>query len=62
MLTYSPEPTIRKSLPSSLLFENVTEALGKVPIVQLNKIHPSCQHHHLYLKLESFDILPTLKG
>lgn len=53
MLTYSPEPNLRNSLSSSLLFENVTAALGKVPIVRLNKIHSSCQHHHLYLKLES---------
>jgi cysteine synthase A len=53
MLTYSQNPTPKNSLSSSLLFANVTEALGKVPIVRLNKIHPYCQHHHLYLKLES---------
>ena len=53
MLTYSPEPTFKTSLPSSLLLKTVTEALGNVPIVRLNRIHPICQHHHLYLKLES---------
>ena len=44
MLAYSPKPT---------LCATVTEALGKVPIVRLNRLHPSCQKHHLYLKLES---------
>ena len=53
MLTYSPEPTLRTSLSKSPLFATVTEALGNVPIVRLNRIHPSCQDHHLYLKLES---------
>lgn len=53
MLIYSPEPTLSNGLPTSSLLTNVTEALGQVPIVQLNKIHPICQHHHLYLKLES---------
>ncbi len=37
----------------SPLFQDVTEALGKVPIVRLNQIHPLCQQHHIYLKLES---------
>lgn len=37
----------------SQLFPNVTEALGGVPIVRLNQIHPVCQQHNLYLKLES---------
>ncbi|WP_071188513.1 cysteine synthase family protein [Trichormus sp. NMC-1] len=53
MVTYSPELTLSTSLLKSPLFQTVTEALGKVPIVRLNRIHPSCQHHHLYLKLES---------
>ncbi|MFM7405855.1 MAG: cysteine synthase family protein [Cuspidothrix sp.] len=53
MVTYSPAPILRNSLSSSLLFKNVTAALGKVPIVRVNKIHSSCQHHDLYLKLES---------
>lgn len=53
MLTYSPEPTLRTSLSKSPLFATVTEALGNVPIVRLNRIHASCQDHHLYLKLES---------
>jgi len=53
MVTYSPESTLKTSLPTSPLFATVTDALGKVPIVRLNRIHPSCQHHHLYLKLES---------
>jgi cysteine synthase len=37
----------------SPLFEDVTQALGMVPIVRLNKISPLCQHHDIYLKLES---------
>ena len=53
MLTYSPNPTFRTNLPKSPLLATVTDALGKVPIVRLNRIHPSCQQHHLYLKLES---------
>ncbi|OBQ18256.1 hypothetical protein [Anabaena sp. AL93] len=51
MLTYSPNPTFRTNLPKSPLLATVTDALGKVPIVRLNRIHPSCQQHHLYLKL-----------
>jgi cysteine synthase A len=43
--TYEPQ--------SSQLFTDVTQALGKVPIVRLNQLHPLCQYHHIYLKLES---------
>ncbi|HBC41798.1 MAG TPA: cysteine synthase [Pseudanabaena sp.] len=35
------------------LCHDVTEALGKVPLVRLNQIHPLCAEHNLYLKLES---------
>jgi len=35
------------------LYADVTEALGKVPLVRLNQIHPLCTKHYLYLKLES---------
>jgi 2,3-diaminopropionate biosynthesis protein SbnA len=35
------------------LCADVTEALGKVPLVRLNQIHPLCAEHNLYLKLES---------
>jgi cysteine synthase len=35
------------------LFADVTQALGKVPIVRLNQIHSLCQYHNIYLKLES---------
>jgi cysteine synthase len=38
---------------TSPLFQDVTQALGIVPIVRLNKINPLCQHHDFYLKLES---------
>jgi cysteine synthase len=38
---------------SSPLFQDVTEAVGMVPIVRLNRIHPRCTDHELYLKLES---------
>ncbi len=38
---------------ASPLFQDVTQALGIVPIVRLNRISPLCQHHDLYLKLES---------
>lgn len=40
-------------LMPSPLYQDVTEALGGVPIVRLNRIHPLCQQHNLYLKLES---------
>ncbi len=60
MLTNSPVATFNahrfhhsSSGPTSPLCQNVTEALGGVPIVRLNRIHPLCQDHHLYLKLES---------
>lgn len=32
---------------------DVTEALGNVPIVRLNQIHPICSRHDLFLKLEA---------
>ncbi|MFN7716869.1 MAG: cysteine synthase family protein [Pseudanabaenaceae cyanobacterium] len=35
------------------LCRDVTEALGKVPLVRLNQIHPLCATHNFYLKLES---------
>jgi cysteine synthase A len=35
------------------LCADITEAIGNVPIVRLNRIHPQCQRHSLYLKLES---------
>jgi cysteine synthase len=38
---------------ASPLFQNATDCLGMVPIVRLNQIHPHCQFHNLYLKLES---------
>ncbi|WP_245915906.1 cysteine synthase family protein [Merismopedia glauca] len=38
---------------SSLLCDDVTEAIGNVPIVRLNRLHHLCQTHNLYLKLES---------
>ncbi|WP_199246097.1 cysteine synthase family protein [[Phormidium] sp. ETS-05] len=60
MLTNSPVATFSahrfhhsSSGPTSPLCQNVTEALGGVPIVLLNRIHPLCEQHHLYLKLES---------
>jgi cysteine synthase len=37
----------------SQLFQDATACLGMVPIVRLNQIHPHCQFHDLYLKLES---------
>ena len=38
---------------TSPLFSDITQALGVVPIVRLNHLHPVCQSHQLYLKLES---------
>lgn len=35
------------------LYSDVTQALGKVPLVRLNQVHPLCAEHNLYLKLES---------
>jgi cysteine synthase len=40
-------------LQPSPLFPDAIAALGRVPIVRLNRIHDLCQHHDLYLKLES---------
>jgi cysteine synthase A len=37
----------------SRLAQDVTEAVGQVPIVRLNRMGPQCQRHDLYLKLES---------
>ncbi|TAF57861.1 MAG: cysteine synthase family protein [Oscillatoriales cyanobacterium] len=38
---------------NSLLCQDVTDAVGKVPLVRLNRIHSLCSKHSLYLKLES---------
>ncbi|MGI0492942.1 pyridoxal-phosphate dependent enzyme [Alkalinema pantanalense CENA528] len=38
---------------SAPLAASVTDALGRVPIVRLNRLHPTCHNHDLYLKLES---------
>jgi len=35
------------------LSRDVTEAVGKVPIVRLNRLGELCQRHDFYLKLES---------
>ncbi|MFM2432602.1 MAG: hypothetical protein RLZZ511_3816 [Cyanobacteriota bacterium] len=40
-------------LVPSPLFQDVTQAVGMVPIVRLNRLHPACNAHDLYLKLES---------
>jgi cysteine synthase len=46
--------TMRPKTPfASPLFPDVTESLGVVPIVRLNRIASQCQQHELYLKLES---------
>jgi 2,3-diaminopropionate biosynthesis protein SbnA len=39
------------SLPS--LACDVTEAIGKVPIVRLNRLGPMCEKHELFVKLEA---------
>lgn len=41
------------SQPVSTYFEDVTAAVGRVPIVRINHVDPSCQTHELSLKLES---------
>lgn len=46
-------PLLTQSFTRSPLYSNVTEALGSVPIVRLNRLHSVCEKHHLYLKLES---------
>jgi cysteine synthase len=60
MITHLPSSIFQASLSAparsiapSPLYQNVTEAIGGVPIVRLNRIHPLCQQHNLYLKLES---------
>lgn len=42
----------RKAVPSAIS-RDVTEAVGKVPIVRLNRLGGACRAHELYLKLES---------
>lgn len=42
-----------KSRASSPLSRDVTEAVGQVPIVRLNRLGAACGTHELYLKLES---------
>ncbi len=37
----------------TILAGDLTEAIGQVPIVRLNRLHPACQNRDLYLKLES---------
>lgn len=42
-------PTVR----SPFLAQDLTQAVGAVPIVRLNRVSKLCQHHNLYFKLES---------
>jgi len=56
LFTSQPSKTLlpsRSFLVPSPLFPDVTDALGMVPIVRLNRMHPLCQQHDFYLKLES---------
>lgn len=52
---YLTERTIEGGFPEGIspLFADITQALGRVPIVRLNRLDPICQSHELYLKLES---------
>jgi cysteine synthase len=52
LLSRSSLPTV-PTVFASPLFADVTQSLGVVPIVRLNRLDPVCQHHALYLKLES---------
>jgi cysteine synthase len=52
LLSRSTLPNV-PSVFASPLFADVTQSLGVVPIVRLNRLDPICQHHELYLKLES---------
>lgn len=49
----SSEPLGAAPVASAPLAASVTDALGRVPIVRLNRLHPTCNQHDLYLKLES---------
>ncbi|BAY59391.1 cysteine synthase (plasmid) [Leptolyngbya boryana NIES-2135] len=56
LFTSQPSKTLppnRSFLVPSPLFPDVTDALGMVPIVRLNRMHSLCQQHDFYLKLES---------
>lgn len=49
-----PADFLRKDSPAQKsLLQDVTQAVGKVPIVRLNRVSDLCQQHDLYLKLES---------
>jgi cysteine synthase len=52
-LTLSRAPSLAPTVFQSPLFQDVTQAVGIVPIVRLNHLDQACQHHELYLKLES---------
>ena len=43
---------LQTALKSSLA-RDITQAIGQVPIVRLNRLSELCQHHEFYLKLES---------
>ena len=42
-----------RAQPGTHLCKDVTEALGRVPIVRINRLSPLCTKHELLLKLES---------
>lgn len=46
-------PQILENTVKSLLSGDITEAIGNVPIVRLNRLSELCQKHEFYLKLES---------
>ncbi len=44
---------VLETAQKSPLARDITEAIGRVPIVRLNRLNELCQHHEFYLKLES---------
>ncbi|MBD1937738.1 cysteine synthase family protein [Microcoleus sp. FACHB-68] len=44
---------VLKNTPKLPLSSDITEAIGNVPIVRINRLSELCQNHEFYLKLES---------
>lgn len=53
--TIHPDELIQEDKKSvqNALSHDITEAIGRVPIVRVNRLAPVCQEQELYLKLES---------
>ncbi|NOI81061.1 PLP-dependent cysteine synthase family protein [Vibrio tubiashii] len=57
----TPNPSSTTPPTRTCLAPSVSEAIGLVPYVRLNRIHPLCRSNHVYVKLESCSPTGSIK-